>query len=198
MRTHFACVTAIPLGRRLPGVSSNLPGRQDPDRSRSSCVRTASRRPYSVLLPVGFALPLASPPVRCALTAPFHPYRGQRNTPRRYVFCGTFPGFAPAGCYPAPLVRGARTFLSGNLSVPPERPSDRLTRIGMGMPGAPVKSRGRSVRHKVKDQGAARSMAPRARAAIVRARPLLASSSWRVLRVDRSAMPSIRSGRKWR
>src|SRR5262249_55289175 len=70
-----------------------------------------------------------------------------------YVFCGTVPRFAPAGCYPAPLVRGARTFLSGNLSVPPERPSDRLTRIGMGMPGLAVKSRGRSVRHKVKDSG---------------------------------------------
>jgi hypothetical protein len=27
----FACVTAIPLGRRLPGISSNLPGRLDPD-----------------------------------------------------------------------------------------------------------------------------------------------------------------------
>jgi len=27
----FACVTAIPLGRRSPGVSSNLPGRLDPD-----------------------------------------------------------------------------------------------------------------------------------------------------------------------
>ncbi len=27
----FACVTAIPLGRRSPGASSNLPGRQDPD-----------------------------------------------------------------------------------------------------------------------------------------------------------------------
>jgi len=37
----FACVTAIPLGRRLPGVSSNLPGRQNPDRSRSRCVRTS-------------------------------------------------------------------------------------------------------------------------------------------------------------
>src|SRR5262249_21375059 len=32
----FACVTAIPLGRRLPGASSNLPGRQDSDLSRSS------------------------------------------------------------------------------------------------------------------------------------------------------------------
>jgi len=27
----FACVTAIPLGRRSPGASSNLPGRLDPD-----------------------------------------------------------------------------------------------------------------------------------------------------------------------
>src|SRR5262249_21375060 len=113
-------------------------------------VCTTSRRPYSVLLPVGFAVPLASPPARCALTAPFHPYRGQRNTPRRYVFCGTVPGFAPAGCYPAPLVRGARTFLSDDLSVLPERPSDRLTRIGMGMQGPAVKSHGRSARHKVK------------------------------------------------
>jgi len=33
------------------------------------------RRPYSVLLPVGFALPPALPQARCALTAPFHPCR---------------------------------------------------------------------------------------------------------------------------
>ena len=30
----------------------------------------------------------------------------------RYVFCGTVPGVAPAGRYPAPYLRGARTFLS--------------------------------------------------------------------------------------
>lgn len=30
--------------------------------------------PYLVLLPVGFALPLLLPTMRCALTAPFHPY----------------------------------------------------------------------------------------------------------------------------
>src|SRR3954452_9370648 len=30
-------------------------------------------RPYSVLLPVGFAVPLPLPEARCALTAPFHP-----------------------------------------------------------------------------------------------------------------------------
>ena len=67
-----ANVTAIPLGRRLPGASSNLPGRQDQDMIPKLL---ASRRPYSVLLPVGFAVPPALPPARCALTAPFHPCR---------------------------------------------------------------------------------------------------------------------------
>ena len=32
--------------------------------------------------------------------------RGERS-----ALCGTFPGVAPAGCYPAPCFRGARTFL---------------------------------------------------------------------------------------
>jgi hypothetical protein len=31
--------------------------------------------PYLVLLQVGFTLPLPLPTARCALTAPFHPYR---------------------------------------------------------------------------------------------------------------------------
>ncbi len=33
---------------------------------------------YLALLPMGFALPPMSPPARCALTAPFHPYGGLR------------------------------------------------------------------------------------------------------------------------
>ncbi len=28
-----------------------------------------------------------------------------------FLFCGAVPGVAPAGCYPAPYLRGARTFL---------------------------------------------------------------------------------------
>ncbi len=32
----------------------------------------------------------------------------------RFAFCGTFPRVAPAGCYPAPCLRGARTFLYPN------------------------------------------------------------------------------------
>jgi|GEM_PF-6172081 len=72
-----------------------------------------NRRPYLVLLPVGFAVPVPLPAPRCALTAPFHPYPSEGG---RFAFCGTFPGVAPAGCYPAPYFRGARTFLS-----PPRR-----------------------------------------------------------------------------
>ena len=74
-----ARVTAIPLRRQLPDAFSNLPGRRDPDINPGDCSPLAQRvapcRPYSVLLPVGFALPPALPPTRCALTAPFHPYR---------------------------------------------------------------------------------------------------------------------------
>src|SRR3546814_2280093 len=63
---------------------------------------TATGHPYSVLLPVGFALPPPLPEARCALTAPFHPCppKPDRGPARggRFAFCGTFPGVAPAGC----------------------------------------------------------------------------------------------------
>jgi hypothetical protein len=68
----------------------------------------AIRRPYSILLPVGFAVPPLLPEARCALTAPFRPYPAEA---RRYDFCGTVPWVAPAGSYPAPFLAGARTFL---------------------------------------------------------------------------------------
>src|SRR4030095_2222890 len=75
-------------------------------------VSRSPRRPYSVLLPVGFAMPSLLPRTRCALTAPFHPYLlspcGER---RRFAFCGTVPGVTPAGRYPAPCSHEARTFL---------------------------------------------------------------------------------------
>jgi len=70
-------------------------------------------RPYSVLLPVWFAMPVPLPEPRCALTAPFHPCCPlPLGAGKRFVLCGTIPGVAPAGCYPAPYVDGARTFLS--------------------------------------------------------------------------------------
>lgn len=117
-------MTAIPLRRRLPGAFSNLPGQLDPDMDPEDPLplsqKRAPRRPYSVLLPVGFAVPLALPQARCALTAPFHPYRSQSASPQaeRDGNGGLFSvalslGFTPAGRYPAPYVHGARTFLSG-------------------------------------------------------------------------------------
>src|SRR4051812_19232533 len=60
-------------------------------------------------------MPHPLPDPRCALTAPFHPCLIRKI--RRFVLCGTFPGVAPAGCYPAPYVDGARTFLSRSLST---------------------------------------------------------------------------------
>src|SRR5882757_9253928 len=91
-------------------------------------------RPYSVLLPVWFAMPSPLPETRCALTAPFHPCRAEapKGEGGRFVLCCTFPGVAPAGCYPAPYVDGARTFLPRSLSTvagAAVRPTDRL---GMG------------------------------------------------------------------
>ncbi len=37
------------------------------------------RHPYSILLPVRFAMPSPLPETRCALTAPFHPYRSPKE-----------------------------------------------------------------------------------------------------------------------
>ena len=97
-------------------------------------------RSYLVLLPVGFSLPPPLPAARCALTAPFHPCLppGMPETGWRCTFCGTFPGVAPAGGYPAPHLRGARTFLSPRTGE--ERPSDRLATRDLGSRGSSVKA----------------------------------------------------------
>ena len=98
-------------------------------------------RPYSVLLPVWFAMPFPLPDPRCALTAPFHPC-----CPLPFGWgSGSFSvalslGSPPAGCYPAPYVDGARTFLPRSLSTvagAAVRPTDALA---MGFWAACVKS----------------------------------------------------------
>ena len=132
--------SGTPVTRRLQQPTRTA-GSGHRSRSPPRLRTTPSRRPYSVLLPVGFALPPALPPARCALTAPFHPCRDLRNASRRFVLCGTFPRLAPAGRYPAPFVHGARTFLPDNLSVSPERPSGRLTGRGMVSLSRAVKGR---------------------------------------------------------
>jgi hypothetical protein len=140
-------VTAIPLGRRLPGASSNLPGRlirtdlASPlaRRDRAVPIRSCSR----------WGLPCRS---RCRSRGALLPHRFTLASPhgrgRRSVFCGTFPGLAPrlrgdgpAGRYPAPLVHGARTFLHGHLSAiaaAAVRPTDTPA---MGSRGGRVKGK---------------------------------------------------------
>ena len=135
-----ANVTAIPLARRLPDASSNLPER---------LIRTdpglLPRRSYSVLLPVGFAVPLPSPEARCALTAPFHPCRGQ--TQRAEAVCSLWhcPWAGPEGLIPPDVIRH-RLSVEPGLSSPAAfrhwrgaavRPTDR---IGMVIPAGQVKA----------------------------------------------------------
>ena len=67
--------------------------------------------PYLVLLRVGFAMRRVLLRVRCALTAPFHPYPPRGG---RYLLCGTFrrtPLTAPSRTLSGTLLCGVRTFL---------------------------------------------------------------------------------------
>jgi hypothetical protein len=135
--TEVAHVTTIPLGRRLPGASCNLPGRQDPDIDPEDF---SPRRPYSVLLPVGFAVPLPLPVARCALTAPFHPCRAYAT-----LRGGLFSVALSLGLPPPDVIRhrmsvepglSSRAHLSA-LARAAVRPTDTQ---GMGFWSAVVKS----------------------------------------------------------
>ena len=85
---------AIPLERPLPDASRDLPGRLA---RKPAFPPQRERRPYLVLLPVGFTVPSPSPAPRCALAAPFHPRPQVQNPGGQTAFCGTFPGVAPPG-----------------------------------------------------------------------------------------------------
>ena len=105
-----AAVAIIPLGPRSPSGSSSRPG--DVPREAGRDGRPPS--PYLALLRMGFTVPPPLPSGRCALTAPFHPYRPvPKGTERRFLFCGTFLRVAATGCYPACCPFGVRTFLPG-------------------------------------------------------------------------------------
>src|SRR6476469_8411537 len=90
-----------------------------------ACANSPLRRPYSVLLPVGFAMPAPLPDPRCALTAPFHPYFLRRGS-------GSFSVALSLGSPPPDVIRHRMSREPG-LSSPaafrplPERPSGRLT-----------------------------------------------------------------------
>ena len=113
-----ARVTAIPLGRSSPTASSNQPGRHPGDGSKAG---DSLPSPLFGFAPGGacHALGVAVEAVRSYRT--LSPLPGQA---RRFAFCGAFPGVAPAGRYPAPCLRGARTFLCMS-----QRPSSRLAHL---------------------------------------------------------------------
>src|SRR3954462_3085290 len=79
----------IPLGPALPRGSS--------ERTREHGgppLPLEAALPYLLLLQVGLSVPSTSPPMRCALTAPFHPCP---PCGRRSVLCGAVPRVASAG-----------------------------------------------------------------------------------------------------
>src|SRR6478672_6622633 len=78
--------SATPVARRLKQPTRTAPGQ--------GLELSPRCRPYSVLLPVGFAVPLPLPEARCALTAPFHPYLG--STLRAAAVCSLW--HCPWGC----------------------------------------------------------------------------------------------------
>jgi hypothetical protein len=124
-------------------------GLEQPTRTASltsPCGVIARRRTFRVAIPIRFCS-------RCGLPCRFrrrirgallpHLFTLTAPTPEgeggRFVLCGTFPGVAPAGRYPAPYVDGARTFLPRSLSTiagAAVRPTDDLV---MGARGGGVK-----------------------------------------------------------
>ena len=105
--------------RTIDGHSSGTPvaGRLTRP-TRAAARKPACRRPKGPgrppllgLAPGGVyhAVPVAGDAVRSYRT--LSPLPVGPKPDRRFAFCGTFPGVAPAGRYPAPCFRGARTFL---------------------------------------------------------------------------------------
>jgi len=118
-------VTAIPLGRRLPGASSNLPGRLI--RTDPGFRRLRDKRPAPSLFglaPGGVcrAGPVAGPAVRSYRTVSPLPTSAEAEAGGLFSVAlslrsiSACAAIAPAGRYPAPMVHGARTFLHGTLS----------------------------------------------------------------------------------
>jgi hypothetical protein len=133
------CQTACKPGS-VPGALSTNRGTPRDDHSSGTSVagrltqptraagsetnRVAPRRPYSVLLPVGFTVPVPLPVPRWALTPPFHPCL------RRSA--GGLVSVALSLRSPSPGVTRHRVSMEPGLSSPTRfralsrRPSDRL------------------------------------------------------------------------
>ncbi len=160
-------VAAIPLERMSPCVSRDLPGRQ-----AGKCLRriAPSRRPYSVLLPVGFALPPLLPGARWALTPPFHPCPAQKP--------GGLLSVALSLGLPPPGVTRHRISMEPGLSSPAAFQHSRVRPPGR-LAGR-LESVGRAIATQIRLHGRA------------------ASTRWIVSSVPRSASPLTSACRKRR
>jgi hypothetical protein len=188
MRTTSAYVTAIPLGRRLPGASSNLPGRPDLD-TDPEALRACARKPRAV--------PIRSCS-RWGLPCRRRCRRRGALLPHRFTLAAAVTQRTAAVCslWHFPWTR-ARRMLSG--TVCPRSP-DFPPRQPFGFAGAAVRP---TDRHRDGGVGRRRQEATRrsklmTRAAMLLGRPRCASKSCKVARVEASLTPSMRSGRKWR
>src|ERR1700742_1616190 len=105
--TRTASLTSLPRRYRFREPSTCAVPIRSCSRWGLPCHLRCRRR--GALLPHLFTLtaPSLIPP----------PQAGEVGWGKRFVLCGTFPGVAPAGCYPAPYVDGARPFLSRGLSA---------------------------------------------------------------------------------
>ena len=152
-----AAMAAIPLGDMLPCRSSDQPGRSVRNTPAPACAGT--RRPYSVLLRVGFAVRPLLPAARCALTAPFHPYLINQAVCSLWHFpwtsqqatrpagvtrhpCFVEPGLSSASCDDAAARPPGEVVLSialpsrkrGYLAFPVSRSSSKANRIAQHSP----------------------------------------------------------------
>ncbi len=124
-------VAAIHLGHALLHASRNLPGWLG-----RKCPRLPAHHPYSVLLPVGFAMPPLLPAARCALTAPFHPYpAASRVAVQRHDrwLGGILSAALSLGSPPPDVIRHRLSMepglsSQGTFRHSPARPPGRLTR----------------------------------------------------------------------
>ena len=110
---------AIPLGRPLPNASRDRPGR----RRGNTAAGYPACRPYLVLLPVGFTMPLPLPVARWALTPPFHPcllVAAQRRASAAVCFLWHFPWGRPRRS-----LTGTVSPWSPDFPHPPGRPGKR-------------------------------------------------------------------------
>ena len=147
--------TTIPLGRALRRASRDQPGRRGGNASaatgRSGASSHAAGRPYSVLLPVGFALPPPLPGARCALTAPFHPCPPTRVAPPclRTTLCA-------GGLFSVALSLGSPPPAVSRHRIPVEPGLSSAHRANPAGSGRPAVWRGRHGRGSARRQAARR------------------------------------------